>query len=306
MNKQPVFDFWHYLAPRYWPTWIGLGFMRLIALLPSPMQNLLCKLLSGLYYRLAKKRRHIAMVNIKLCFPDKTEQQREQLVKDAFYAAAMGFIEMINAWWGSEKRLKKKVHIEGLHLIEQARKQNKGTLIIGAHYTTVQLSGRLMSFYVPDLQPLYKKAHNKLFEAIVTRVRGRTYTDIISNKSINELIESLKQNKICWYAPDQDFGKEATIFAPFFNVATACLVVPGVLARITGATVLSMYSQRLENGDYLLELSAIEEPYPAKNNIESATILNQILEKNILRAPEQYLWLHRRFKTRPPGEDDVY
>jgi len=306
MTQQARFDFWNYLAPKYWGTWLGLGFMRLIAFLPFSLQRVLCHMLAKMYYLLAKRRRHIAEVNINLCFPDLSEQQRSKLVKDAFFSSAMGFIELVNAWWASDNRLKDIVTVYGLEHLEEARNKNKGILIIGAHYTTVQLSGRLMSFYAADLQPLYKKAHNKLFDAIMTRIREKTFKEVLPNNSINVLVERLKQNKVCWYAPDQDFGKEATVFAPFFNVQTACLVVPAVLARISGATVLSMYSQRLDNGKYLLEISPVDQPYPAKNNIESATTLNKILERNILRAPDQYLWLHRRFKTRPPGEDDVY
>lgn len=306
MRKQAVFDFWNFLGPKHWLTWFGLGFLRLLAFLPFRIQNLLSRPLSRLYYHLDKKRRHVAKVNLGLCFPDKTPQQRHELLLKTFHSTTMGIFETINAWWASDRRLKNSVITKGLEYIDEAYKKNKGILIIGAHYTTVQLSGRLMSLYRDDLQPFYKKAHNPLFEAIMTRVRKRTYKNVIENKSVAELIQTLKENNVCWYAPDQDFGKEATVFSPFFNVPAASLVVPGVLARITKATVLSMYSQRLDNGKYLIEISPIGDNFPAENNIESATVLNQTLEKNISRAPEQYLWLHRRFKTRPPGEDNVY
>ena len=306
MKKQPIFNFWNYLAPKHWLTWIGLGFMRLLALLPNRIQYALSHVLAKIYFRMDKRRRHIAEVNLTLCFPDKTPQQRNELLRKTFHSTTMGLFETINAWWASDKRLKKLVEIKGLEHIDVAYKNNKGILMIGAHYTTVQLSGRLISLFRDDIQPFYKKAHNRLFEAVMTRIRNRTYKRVIENKSITELVETLKENNICWYAPDQDFGKEATVFSHFFNVPAACLVVPGVLARITNATVLSMYSQRLDNGKYLVEIAPLDEKFPAENNVASATVLNRTLEKNILRAPDQYLWLHRRFKTRPPGEDNVY
>ncbi len=295
-----------YLGPRYWPTWLGLGFLRLSSTLPLPVLRLMGNVLGTLVYHLPLSQRRIAAINIRLCFPELTASQQRQRTRACLRAVTITLFESALAWWGSHERLQKLHRIEGLEYLRAAQKTGKGILLLGGHYSTLELGGRLISLYVNGIG-IYKPAHNELFEAVMAHSRRKNFADLIPSKNMRKIIHTLKQGKTCWYAPDQDFGRQGTVFAPFMGVPAASLTITARLAQLSGAIVLPFFSRRLPgNQGYVISLQAPLDNFPTGDDLADASRVNQIIEEGIRWAPEQYLWVHRRFKTRPFGEPQLY
>ena len=211
------------------------------------------------------------------------------------------------SWWGSAKQLRAVQHIEGLEHLHAARAVGKGVILLGGHYTTLEISGRLLAFHTDGIQPIYKPAHNALYEAVMAGARKRLFDDLLDNSDMRAILRSLKAGKIIWYAPDQDFGRERSVFAPFFGVPTATLTTTARLARLSHAPVLPLYSERLPgNRGYLLRIGAPLADFPSGDDLLDATAVNTAIEAQVRRTPDQYLWIHKRFKTRPVGEPNLY
>ena len=296
-----------FLTPRYWPTWFGLGLLRLSLLLPYPAMLALGRGLGTLLHYLIGSRRHVAETNLRLCFPELDDTARQRLVKESFIAAATSLFEGVLSWWASDARLQKLYRIEGLEHLQAARTQGRGVILLGGHYTTLEISGRFLAGHVEGLQPIYKPARNKLFETVMANSRKRLFDDLLPSADMRAIVRNLKRGKVVWYAPDQDFGRERSVFAPFFGVPTATLISTARLAKLSGAPVVPYYSERLPgNEGFLLRLAPALENFPSGDDLVDATRVNRVIEQQVRKVPEQYLWLHKRFKTRPEGEADVY
>lgn len=295
-----------YLAPRYWPTWLGLGLLRLLVLLPYRVQMTLGRMLGLGLYHLIPRRRRIAETNIRLCFPELDQTAQARLVKENFAATGMAIFEIGLAWWASDNRLNTLHRVENLENFEAAYTRGKGVILLGAHYTTLELSGRLLSRHSSELHPIYKAAKNSLFDALMRKARHQTYDDLLPNSDMRAIIRSIKAGKIVWYAPDQDFGRQSSVFAPFMGIPAATLTTTSRLAKATGAPVIPYFSRRLPEGGYLIRTLPPLENFPSGDDVQDATRINQTIEALVREAPEQYLWLHMRFKTRPNGEEHLY
>jgi len=287
--------------------WLGLGFLRLISALPLRLQQWMGNALGLLTYYLLPAQRRITRINIRLCFPHLTVKQQRKLALASQQAAATALFDSALSWWGRDTRLGNLYRVEGLEHLQAAQKAGKGVLLLGGHYTTLEISGRLLALEKIEVHPTYRPAHNKLFEAMMSFSRKKLFSDLLPSKDMRRIVRVLKQNGICWYAPDQDFGREGTVFAPFMGVPAASLTITARLARISGSPVVPFSSQRLAGGQgYVLRIQPALENFPSGDDLADATRINQVIADNIRHAPEQYLWLHRRFKTRPFGEPQVY
>ena len=298
--------YFKFLGPSYWALWFGLGILRLSAFLPYPVMQKFSRGLGQLVYKVLPKRRRIAETNIRLCLPQLNEDEIQQLVRGAFDSAAMSFFETALAWWGSDRRLEKMVRFEGTENIEEAKSLGKGIIMLGGHYTTLEISGRLLTYYMKDFHPVYMAAKNKLYNTVMINSRERSISTLLENRDMRKIIATLKEGKAIWYAPDQDFGRDASVFAPFMGVQTATIIATARLAKLSGAAVVPFYSERLEKGQYLIRFGKMFDNFPSGDDVADATKINQAIEEQVKRTPEQYLWLHRRFKTRPDGEPGIY
>lgn len=296
----------HIHAPRFWPTWAGLALLRGLAELPMGMQLRLGSGLGELMYRLMPSRRRIAAENIRLSFPTLDSKRREELVRETFRSTAVGTLEGGLAWWGRDSRLRPRVTVEGLDRLEAARAQGKGVILLGGHYTTLEISGRLLSYHVSGLCPVYKPARNAAFEAAMARSRRRTFDELLPSKDLRTILRALRRGKVVWYAPDQDFGRRNTVFAPFMGVQAASLTITGRLAAMSGAPVLPFYSERRPDGRYRLRVGAPLPGFPSMDAVADASAVNAAIETQVRRAPAQYLWVHKRFRSRPPGLPPLY
>lgn len=302
----PKSNYLNYLTPRYWPLWFGLLLLRLSAFLPYRVMRMLSHGLAFLVYILLPSRKHIAEVNIRLCFPELTDAEVQTMVKGSIYSTAMSFFETALAWWGSGKRMEQMIHFEGVENIELEKKNNRGIILLGGHYTTLEISGRLLTYYMRDFHPVYKAARNKLFNTIMVNSREKSISALLENSNMRKIISTLKKGKAIWYAPDQDFGPNNTVFAPFMGVETSTLVATSRLAKLSGAAVIPFYSTRLDNGEYTIRFGKALEDFPSEDDAKDASKINSAIEEHVRQYPEQYLWVHRRFKTRPVGEKGYY
>lgn len=295
-----------YLAPRYWPTWFLLGAMYTSARLPLSAIYAVGVCIGELVYWLMPRRRNIAKTNIRLCFPNLSKAQQSRLVRKCFHSVGKSVLETSLAWWGEDSRLQKLVKIDGLEHIDQALRDNRPVILLSGHMACTEIGGKLLSFHQP-FQVIYKPAKNRLLNTFAESKRGNIYTDIVPRKQSRRLLKNLKNKVLTWYGPDQSFGNEDIVFAPFFGVAAATLTATSRLARFADALVLPYFPYRLPDGKgYRLVIHPPLKNFPSNSLVDDAVRVNQIIEDAVRAAPEQYLWLHRRFHHRPDGEPQFY
>ena len=296
-----------FLTPQYWPTWFGFGILRLFSLLPYSWLLKISNLLALLFFNLAKRRKHIIETNINLCFPEKNPQEKQKLARDAFASTIMAIFEIAISWWGSKKKIKKLHTVEGFDYLTSALAKGKGVILLVSHFTTMEIAGTFLNQHIDNLKVVYKRSHYPLLEWFIQKKRLKNCSGLIKHKNIREIIRSIKNGNVVWYAPDQDFGRKDSVFAPFMGNMTSTLLSTQRLANITGAPVVPFYVAReKENNRYIMRFSPALENFPTNDDLLDATTVNNAIEKQIKQTPEQYLWAHRRFKTRPQGEADVY
>ncbi len=294
-----------FLAPRYWGTWILILWMRLLALMPFRLGLAMGSGFGMFLYFVLKSRRHIAQVNAALCFPDKNPLERKTFVKEIFKANGTGLVETAWAYWGSKDNIQKRTTLKGADLLAEALKQERGVILLGAHFSTLDLGGVLLSFYGCPVECLYRKHDNPLMDFIIREKRGR-FTSVIERKKLRQVVRSLRKNHCVWYAPDQDFGKADSVFVPFFGQLAATIVGTTKMVRLNNSPILMVSHHRnADNSGYTIELSPVP-GFPSGDDSQDALIVNQTIEREIRKAPDQYMWVHRRFKTQPDGRNKLY
>ncbi|MCH7816702.1 MAG: LpxL/LpxP family Kdo(2)-lipid IV(A) lauroyl/palmitoleoyl acyltransferase [Proteobacteria bacterium] len=291
-----------FAAPRYWPTWIGLASMWSVAHLPFPVQIRLGQLLGLLSYYFARARRHICEVNLRLCFPELSATEHRQLVKKTFLSNGIGLIEIAIAWFRDPEHYRQRVSVSGMEHLEKALARGKGVLLLSAHFTTLEVGGLLFSLF-QKMDITYRPNKNALFEAAMFNGRKRHYEGVFHRKDVRSAMRSLKAGRILWYAPDQDYGAKHSVFVPFFGNPAATITATSRFARVNDSAVLFYSHYRNEdNSGYHLEISPALENYPTGDDEADATTINVLVENAIRKQPDQYLWLHKRFKTQAGGK----
>jgi Kdo2-lipid IVA lauroyltransferase/acyltransferase len=294
------------IHPRYWPTWLGLGSLYGITQLPYLTQLKLGKFLGRCAYYLLKRFRHIAEVNLSLCFPKLSAQERKVLLHKQFESLGMGLVESAMAWWMPSRKLVALLHIDGLEHLHQAMEKKKGVIILSGHFTSLDLCGRLFSNIFP-LHVVYREQKNKVIDKLLKQHRNFKLMQPIHRHAVRQIIRVLRKNGAIWYAADQDYGAAHSVFSPFFNIPAASITTPSRYAQQTQAEVLTLFYCRLPNGQgYQITINPVLKDYAQLSAAEATLIFNKLLEAAIKAHPEQYLWIHRRFKTRPLGEASFY
>ena len=296
------------MAPRYWPVWIGFGMLWLSAQLPYQLQMFLGRGLGRLLRRTLKSRLHIARRNLELCFPEWSAERREQVLRDNFLSIGCMIFETAFIWWASKARFLAKVQCSGVEHLLEARKDGNGLVLLGAHFTTMEVGGVAVTHLGENnLAGFYREHNNRALEWLVHRVRNR-YADRFFNRlELRAAVRHLRSGGLLWYAPDQDYRRGENLFIPFFGIQASTSTSPHQLARMGKAKVMLMSQRRLPgNQGYQVNFQPAFDNLPSDSPEQDLRRINQALESVIRDCPEQYLWIHRRFKTRPAGEDSLY
>lgn len=297
-----------YLSPRYWPIWIALFILRLIVLLPISIGFWIGRVIGKLLYRFSKKRRAIARINIRLCFPNLSDTERELIVRKHFESLGMSLIAIGIGWWKSEKTINQIVELEGREYLDSAMQQGKSVILLSAHFNSLEISARLMATQVPyTIYAVYQANSNPLLDSIILKNRSKAIAGMISHKDIRQMIYKLKENAIVWYAPDQGYKGKYSELVDFFGEPAASNTATSRLAKLSKATVLPFFMyQNPDYSGYKLKILPPIEGFPSKDPVADTLTYHRILEEAIKEAPEQYLWIHRRFKGRPAQYPDLY
>ncbi|MBW7983427.1 kdo(2)-lipid IV(A) palmitoleoyltransferase [Enterobacillus tribolii] len=297
-------EFFH---PRFFTTWFGLGVLYALVQLPYPWLYHLGHWMgkSAMYFM--PRRVRIARQNLTLCFPDKSAKEIDDLVNDNFQALGVSLMETGIAWFWSDRRVRRWFTVTGLENMENACTKNQGVIVIGVHFMSLELGGRVMGLCRP-MMAVYRPHNNQVLEYIQTKGRSRSNKAMLDRRNLKGIISALRKGEAVWFAPDQDYGPKGSTFAPFFAVKE-CATTNGTatIARLSQAKMLTTVLIRKPGAQgYELAIGKEIENYPIDDTVGAATFMNQLIEKEIMRAPEQYLWVHRRFKTQPAGSPSLY
>ena len=294
------------MAPHYWPTWFGFGLLRLLILLPYPVIVSLGRWLGRAARLLSRSRRHIAATNLRACFPELGDQEREQLLRRHFESLGIGLFEVAMGWWKPEATLRRLAHVQGLQNLEAGLASGRGVLLLSAHFTCLELTARLLSLYAP-FHAMYREHENPVVEFIMAGARNRVTSNAIQSDNVRGLIRSLKQGNTVWYAADRNTQRTQAVFVEFFGHLATTNTATSRIPRITGALVVPFHGIRRPGGDgYDVIIEPALEGYPSDDVEADLLRVNRIIEGWVRRHPEQYLWVHRRFRLRPNREDPPF
>lgn len=295
-----------YLSPKFWPMWITLGLLRLVALLPYPAAIATGRMLGHLIYLISDSRRQVVDINLRLCFPDKSLKERERIKLACYRNIGISIIEMALCWWWPDRRLEPLVELQGKENLDAVLDAGQGAILLSGHYTSLEIGGRLLALYLP-FQAMYRTQRNALFDSYLYTRRSSYLAEVVSRKDTRRLIRGIRRKIPTWYAPDQDFRRERNVFAPFLGVPAATITAGSRLAQATGAAMLPYYPERKQDGSgYVLRIGPPLENFPSGDDVEDATSINRSIGEYVRLHPENYMWIHQRFKTRPPGEAPIY
>lgn len=306
-HYQPGQFQWSFLLPQYWGIWIGIVFLMILAILPWAIQYRLGQFLGSVAFNNLKSRRKTTIRNLEVCFPEWTAEEVEANARQVFIDQMIGIFETLNAWY-SPQWFKNRVKIEGLEHIQNAQTNGQGILLLGTHSTLLDAGGYLCAqFFEPDV--VYRPQNNPLLDMLIVRCRATIYANQIDHDDMRGLIRNLKNGHAIWYSPDQDFGLKQGVMAPFFGTPAATVTAHRRLLKISKAVAIPLYFYRvgdIANPSYHVLIEPALDQFPSADEVEDAIRVNQIIENQLRIAPTQYMWFHRRFKTRPQGYDKIY
>jgi len=302
-ERRPLYYNW---APKYWPSWLGIGLLRLSCLLPFRWQIGLGKSIGRLAHRIGAERRAIARRNIELCFPELSAEQRNRLALEHFEALGASLMELALGRWASDKKLLSMTTVEGAHHIQQTLDEGHGVLLISAHFTVLDVAGRALRQHCPPFDVIYRGFRNPLTTEIVASTREVSARRVIEKNDIKGMIRSLREGVPVWYAPDQSYHLKQSALLPFFGVPAMTNIATSTIAKLGKAKAVPFWPRRLPEGGYEILIEAPLEGVPSDDPEEDTKKYVAALEAQIRRCPEQYYWVHRKFKNRPDSLPDVY
>ena len=296
-----------FLHPRFWPLWLGLGLLWLVVQLPYGALLALGRLLGAVMYRVSR-RRVVAARNLELCLPERSAAERDRLLRENFASSGIAFFEMAMSWWWPRERLARLAHIEGLEHLQAAQREGHGVILMALHFTTLEIGAALLG-QRHTIDGMYREHKNALFDYVQRRGRERHNLDstAIEREDVRTMLKVLRQGRAIWYAPDQDYGRKQSVFVPLFGIEATTVTATTKFARLGRALVVPFTQERLADGSgYRLVVHPPLEDFPGASEEADCLRINRWIEQAVRECPAQYLWAHRRFKTRPEGEPKLY
>jgi len=296
--------------PRLWASWLALGLIWLLVRLPVGWLSTLGRACGRIAWFLAPGRRQIACRNIELCFPELSAEQGRRLAQENFSQLGMAAMESAWSWLGRQHlatRYLDRFNIEGFEHYTSALALGRGVIVLGVHLMAIDVIGPALLAQRMHLNVIYRYNKNPVIEQAIKRGRERFYPRAIEREDTRGIVSALKSGEAIWYAADQDYGKHHSVFPTFFGVQAATITGTMRLARLRNSPVLLLSQYREPNHQsWKICFSPVLDRFPSDDPLADTQRVNDLLENAIKKAPAQYLWLHRRFKTRPSGEPGLY
>jgi KDO2-lipid IV(A) lauroyltransferase len=295
-------------SPRCWPSWLAVGFLRALGLLPYPVLWALGTGFGYPGYYLAGSRRRVALRNLEICFPDLTPGERRRLLRRHFGylgEAALGQGLILGATRG---RLQRLVQVVNRERIDACIAEGRPVIVLVPHFVGLELGGAAFTALVHSGIYMYQRLRDPVIDAQVLRARTRFGSRSTERQEdLRGLVREIKGGTPFFYLPDQNAGRRQGVFVPFCGLAASTVPMLSRFARLTGALVIPTYARYLPWGRGLeLIFDPPLEPFPGDDPVADTALMNRVIEARMRTMPEQYFWVHRRFKTRPPGEPAVY
>jgi len=283
-----------------------MGLLRIVCWLPHSAAMAIGRALGRLAHAVGAERRAIVRRNIELCFPELTIDQRNDLARKHFLALGMSMIEMGLSRWASDEHLVSMTTVEGVNHVLDAVNEGKAVILLSAHFTSLEISARVASLNLPPFDAVYRKNRKEFMTEMMRTGRERSVANTIEKRDIKEMVRSLRDGRIVWYAPDQSYNRKGSEVIKFFGVPSMHTTATSTLARLGNAVVVPFFPRRLENGQYHLTFLPRFEDFPGDDPVADTEHYVKILEERIRLCPEQYFWIHRKFKNLPESYPDYY
>jgi Kdo2-lipid IVA lauroyltransferase/acyltransferase len=295
-----------FLAPRWWPVWIGYALVRALALLPWAWQGALARGLGSLAWYLARRDRRTTLINLRLAFPSLTERERRRRGQLHFRSLVYSLFEVGLVWFDREGRLERLARVEGREHLEAALAAGKGVLLLGAHFTTNEIAAAALPQTGHRFDIVYKVSGNALLDRLALGARARRGGRLIPSDRFVEVLRALKRNGVVLFAPDQRFDGDGCITVPLFGVPALSNPATTLIARATKCAVLPYMPRRLADGSgYVMTIGAPLPDFPSTDQARDVARYHELIEAAVRAAPEQYLWSYKRFRPLP-GQPDPY
>ena len=301
--------FWsvRFATLRYAVVWVLYGLMRLLVLLPFGWQLRLGRRCGALAGKVMGGRREIARRNLEICLPELSAAEREALVDEHFEALGASIAETAMGWFGPVERIRPLVRIEGAGHLEAALARGRGVILFTGHLTPLELPPAVLGELCPYFCGMYKAQRNPVMNRLMNRGRLRNVRELFAKDNVRGMLKALKKNAVVWYASDQSYGHKGSALIPFFNEPAMTNTAICRIAKSSGATVLPYFYHRLpDDSGYLVRIGAPLPDFPSEDPAHDVERLTRLLEEHIRQCPEQYWWIHKRFKGRPAPYADVY
>lgn len=285
-------------------TYVLVGFLWLLHWLPLPMLRALGGGLGRVLYLFGKERRNVALTNLRQCFPEKSEAERERIARAHFVAFAQAALDRTLGWWAGRERLERLIRIHGVEYLTNP--EGRPVVMLAPHFVGLDAGGTVVSMHVVGCS-VFSKQKNPVLNKLLYDGRMRFNEAVLLSRQdgMRKILKALKDGHPFYYLPDMDFGPKESIFVPFFGVQAATIPALSRLVRLTNAVVVPVIVKQVADG-YEVEVQPPWENFPGESVEADTACMNRFIESQVLRMPEQYFWLHKRFKTRPPGEQRFY
>lgn len=295
-----------FLLPQHWPAWLALGITRVLARLEYPTLLRASAALGTLARWVLPVHRRVVRRNLELCLPDLDAARRGQILRDHFRSLGMTVGETAMSWWQDGAQLRALARVQGLEHLDAALAAGRGVILLAAHFTTLEIGARIMALTRP-IHPMYKPTKNELILHFMMGRRSLQSEGAIASDDVRSVVRVLRSNGIVWYAPDQAYRRKGAELVPFFGIPVATNTATSRLARSTGAAVLPYFVERLPDAaGYAVRIGAPLADYPSDDPIADTLRYHELIEAEVRRIPEQYLWVHRRLKGLGDDAPDYY
>jgi KDO2-lipid IV(A) lauroyltransferase len=302
--------FWQSRFPRlrYCIVWLAFVWMRLIVLLPLRLQLWLGRMAGRVSMWLAPGRRAVANSNLAACFPELSAVERRRLCAEHFEALGMSVIEMAMGWYGNIGKLETHIEIEGLEHLRAALAKRSGVILFSAHFTAFEIFFPILRTHCPRISGMYKVQRNPLMNEVMNEGRGRNIDFLFPKDNVRDMMRELRNGSVVWYASDQKYAGKNSALIPFFGVPAMTNTAISRIAAKTDATVLPYFCRRMpgKRPRYVASIGAPIPGFDGADPISDVQTFVHLLEEYIRDCPEQYWWIHKRFKDRPDSLPDIY